>query len=163
MIELVQRFGYTLRRRQLLRNLIAYRALFASDNYVQGVQFIDGSFVEDVETVQNRDPNDIDVFTLVYPPEKYQLDFDLWLSQGQPLWEQQLTNRPQNKRLFSLDTYGIIVDDQVPIFRTMHDIMYWYGLFSHQRNTFQWKGFVALELNTDDDQVALTILEGMNV
>ncbi|MGV1869702.1 DUF6932 family protein [Agrobacterium rosae] len=162
-VELVQRFGYTPQRRRLLRNLIDYRALFASDEYAQGVQFIDGSFVEDVEAVRNRDPQDIDVFSLVYPPAKYVADFSLWLNQGMPFWEASLVNRQANKQLYSLDTYGIIVDDQIPIFSTMHDIMYWYGLFSHQRDTFQWKGFVALGIDTAEDQAALTLLEGMNV
>ena len=161
-VELVERFGQTPHRRVLLRNLLAYRQLLTSDDYVSGVQFIDGSFVEDVEAVQNRAPQDIDVFTLVNPPTKYAADYTLWLSQGAQFWGEEIVNRSANKVRFSLDTFGIIVDDQIPIFHTMHDIMYRYGLFSHQRNTFHWKGFVALDIGTTDDNMALTLLEGMD-
>ena len=35
--------------------------------------------------------------------------------------------------------------------------MYWYGLFSHQRETFLWKGLLRIELMSDDEQ-ALELL-----
>ena len=65
MQELAGAFGTTAPRRQLLRNLIAYRALLAHEGYVGGIQFIDGSFMEDVETFASRAPSDIDVFSVL--------------------------------------------------------------------------------------------------
>ncbi|ANK84173.1 MULTISPECIES: DUF6932 family protein [unclassified Rhizobium] len=160
-VELVHRFGTTPHRRALIRNLITYRQLLAQDGYDTGVQFIDGSFVENVELIGNREPGDIDVFSLVRVPEKYLADFTLWENHGAAYWMNEIINRALNKGRFSLDTFAIIVDDQVPIFDAMGDIMYWYGLFSHQRETLHWKGFVALDVNAADDAAALELLEGL--
>jgi hypothetical protein len=35
---------------------------------------------------------------------------------------------------------------------------YWVGLFSHQRDTFRWKGMVKIEFGTGDDADALTLI-----
>lgn len=32
------------------------------------------------------------------------------------------------------------------------ETMYWYGLFSHQRDTFMWKGLVTVPLMCEDEQ-----------
>ncbi|MCW0983509.1 hypothetical protein OK142_22020 [Agrobacterium sp. BT-220-3] len=157
----MQRFGTTPHRRGLLRNLISYRQLLAQDGYDTGVQFIDGSFVENVEMVGNRDPGDIDVFSLVKIPEKYLADFSLWENHGASFWAEEIVNRGRNKARFSLDTFANIIDDAVPVFDAMSLIMYWYGLFSHQRDTFHWKGFVALDINSAGDAAALELLEGL--
>ncbi|MBY3027592.1 hypothetical protein HF265_00455 [Rhizobium leguminosarum] len=158
MPEVVQRFGTTPRRRQLLRGLIAYRQLFAADEYLTGVQLLDGSFVEDVEANANREPGDIDVFTLVAPPQKYVDDFSLWENHGASYWETELVNRGANKQRFSLDSYGTIIDGATPIYDIMQNVTYWYGLFSHQRDTFQWKGFIVVDVDTLNDVAALQMM-----
>ncbi|MBO9122802.1 hypothetical protein J5283_04080 [Rhizobium sp. 16-488-2a] len=155
MQEVVGRFGTSPHRRQLLRSLIAYRRLFAADSYDTGIQLLDGSFVENVEATAGRQPGDIDVFTLVAPPQKYVDDYSLWQSHGAGYWESQLVNRQLNKQRFSLDSYGIMIDSSMPIFDMLQNVTYWYGLFSHQRDTFQWKGFVAVDVNPFDDEAAL--------
>ena len=50
MVDFASAFGTTPHRRHLLRNLISYRTLLAGEGYVGGIQFIDGSFVENVST-----------------------------------------------------------------------------------------------------------------
>jgi len=40
------------------------------------------------------------------------------------------------------------------------DTSYWYGLFSHQRETAVWKGMIELPL-ASDDEAAVKILEGV--
>jgi hypothetical protein len=160
MPELVSAFGTTPHRCQLLRNLIAYRALLAQGGYVGGIQFIDGSFVENVEAL-NRNPSDIDVFSILSAPPRYLTDPAAWQATGLPFWNAEVANRDLNKQRFSLDTYAVLFEErQAQPMNLIGDIIYWYGLFSHQRDTFAWKGFAGLALDPAADQVALSQLGG---
>lgn len=159
MSELVKAFGTTPHRCQLLRNLIAYRALLAQGGYVSGIQFIDGSFVENVEALANRNPSDIDVFSILDVPQRYINDHAEWQATGFIFWRDEVLNRDLNKQRFQLDTYAILLQEQLAQPRRLiGSIIYWYGLFSHQRDTFAWKGFAGLELDPAADQAALSLL-----
>ena len=161
MAEVVTQLGTTPQRRQLLRNLIAYRGLLASEGYQRGVQFIDGSFVENIEGSGNRPPSDIDVFSILNAPQKYISDQSAWASVGLTFWQTEVADRNKNKQRFSLDTYAVLYEElQLQPMGLIQHIIYWYGLFSHQRDTFAWKGFVALPLDPTGDQAALTLLGG---
>ncbi len=160
MPELVGAFGTTPHRCQLLRNLIAYRTLLAQGGYVGGIQFVDGSFVENVEAL-NRSPSDIDVFSILSAPSRYLTDLAAWQATGLPFWNAEVANRDLNKQRFSLDTYAVLFEErQAQPMNLIGDIIYWYGLFSHQRDTFAWKGFAGLALDPAADQVALSQLGG---
>jgi hypothetical protein len=65
MSEVVSALGTSPERSNLLVGLIKYRELLGSFGYIHGVQFVDGSFVEDVETRESRSPGDIDVFSFL--------------------------------------------------------------------------------------------------
>ncbi len=138
--------------------MIAYREIISRDEYVVGVQLLDGSFVENVEAIGNREPADIDLFSLVAPPQKYLADFSLWENHGAGYWNTEIVNRDLNKERFALDTYGIIMDASMPLYEMLMNVTYWYGLFSHQRETFQWKGFVVVDINAADDEIALQMM-----
>lgn len=159
MPELTAAMGTTPDRRQLLRNLIAYRAVLAGAGYVSGVQFVDGSFVENIETTAGRPPRDVDVFSILNVPKIYLLDDVSWSSIGLPFWETEVIHRDRNKARFSLDTYAVLFEEwkDRPQDLISH-IIYWYGLFSHQRGTLAWKGFAGLALDPADDQAALSAL-----
>jgi len=159
MPELAGAFGTTPHRRTLLRNLIAYRALLAQEGYVGGVQFIDGSFVENVEVLANRNPTDIDVFSILSVPHKYLADPAAWQSTGLPFWQAEVIDRNRNKQRFCLDTFAVLFEEiQAQPINYVNQIIYWYGLFSHQRDTFAWKGFAGLALDPTGDQAALSSL-----
>ncbi len=161
MPELVAAFGTTPHRRALLRNLIAYRALLAQGGYVGGIQFIDGSFVENVESLESRNPGDIDVFSILNAPPRYLTDSAAWQATGLPFWNAEVADRNLNKQRFSLDTYAVLFEEwQAQPMNLISDIIYWYGLFSHQRTTFAWKGFAGLTLDPAADQAALSQLGG---
>ncbi|MEW9808779.1 hypothetical protein ABUE31_22600, partial [Mesorhizobium sp. ZMM04-5] len=157
--ELVQTFGTTLRRKQLLRNLLAYRGLMYANGYVSGIQFLDGSFVEDVERHSGREPGDIDVYSLLDTPKRYVQDPALWHPDGFKFWAEEIQNQPLNKSRFELDTYALLVQE-LPLVHLLKDVMYWYSLFSHQKVTFAWKGFVAILLDQQQDVDALALLGG---
>lgn len=157
MTELVQAFGTTPRRRLLLRNLITYRELILSGGYTSGLQFLDGSFVEDVETNSRREPGDIDVFSLLHVPAPYMQDPSSWQQGGFQFWAEEIQNQPRNKERFQLDTYATLVED-FQLIGLLKNVMYWYSIFSHQRDTFAWKGFVAVVLDAAQDADALILL-----
>jgi hypothetical protein len=161
MPELVSTFGTTPHRCQLLRNLIAYRALLTKGGYVGGIQFIDGSFVENVEALESRSPGDIDLFSILNAPPKYRTDPAAWQATGLPFWNAEVADRHLNKQRFSLDTYAVLFEElQAEPMNLISGLIYWYGLFSHQRTTFAWKGFAGLTLDPAADQAALSQLGG---
>lgn len=162
MAELATAMGTTPHRKQLIVNLITYRHMLATEGYVSGIQFIDGSFVENVETIANRPPVDIDVFSVLNVPPKYLTDMSAWQATGLPFWQTEIINRDRNKQRFGLDTYAVLFEERAaqPM-NLISDIIYWYGLFSHQRGTLAWKGFAGLALDPASDQTALSAMGGM--
>lgn len=159
MPQLVLSLGTTPHRKALLRNLLAYRSLMYGHGYAAGIQFLDGSFVEDVERHSGREPRDIDVFSLLNVPQRYMQNPATWHPDGMNFWTAEIQNQPLNKSRFGLDTYAVLVEE-MSLMHLVKDVMYWYSLFSHQRTTRAWKGFVAVILDPQQDGDALTALGG---
>ena len=157
MSELVAALGTTPERYNLLVGLIRYRELLGSFGYTQGMQFVDGSFVENVETRESRSPGDIDVFSFLIRPPQYQSNVSLWQAAGFTQWMNEIVNFTLNKQRYNIDTYAIAVDQHGPL-QLINETIYWYGLFSHKRITQDWKGFVRVPLNPPDDQAALAAI-----
>jgi hypothetical protein len=116
---------------------------------------LDGSFLENVELTESRDPGDIDVFSLLAIPPIYS-DKALWVSKGLPFWRSEIADQAKNKARFKLDTYAL----SLPLTNvsSLRALMYWHGLFGHQRVTFAWKGFVMVPLDRVADATALGAL-----
>ena len=72
---------------------------------------------------------------------------------GGPFWIAEIIDQAKNMERFSLHTFALLADEA-----TLHRILYWYGLFSHQRDTLAWKGFAAVLLDMMGDQAALIAL-----
>lgn len=151
--ELVEAFGKSPERRALLRHLFQYRRNLRELGLRKAFQWIDGSFLEDVETHQGRSPRDIDLVTFFVRPEQAMEDAD-W----NDFWVQHV---------------GILMPDDVPLDSYMVDMTiapativsrtaYWFGLFSHQRETALWKGIVHLELEADDT-AAMALIDMLEV
>ena len=66
--ELADRFGTTAHRQKLLLKLLDYRKALHDVGVNGGFQWINGSFVEDVENRRGRGPADIDVVTFYSVP-----------------------------------------------------------------------------------------------
>ena len=141
MAEIVGRFGISGERLALLRGLLSYRSALTQAGIIRGFQWIDGSFVEDCETIRQRAPRDVDIVTFAYRPTS--LDWSRFSSQHADIFDP-----IQTKALFMCDAYYI--DLQKPPHRIAQDASYFGGLFSHQRESKLWKGILALDLNSDD-------------
>lgn len=59
--EVVERFATSPTRVILLHGLLSYRDALRAAGLSEGYQWLDGSFVEDIEWQQHRPPRDIDM------------------------------------------------------------------------------------------------------
>ena len=143
--EIVGRFGTSQDRIIILRGLLDYRAALASVGIVQGFQWIDGSFVEDCETIRQRPPGDVDVITFAWRPGGYTdlSDWSPFVFQHSDFFDADRT-----KAIFKCHAYYI--DLNKPPNLIALDTTYFNSLFSHQRDSMLWKGMLALDLNSDD-------------
>ena len=64
----IDNFAYSPERKNILHGFLEYRKALYSLGIVAGFQWIDGSFTEDIEMLENRSPNDVDVVTICNLP-----------------------------------------------------------------------------------------------
>lgn len=156
-LELVRRFATSQARCQLLLELFNWRGLLVGIG-LEGVQWLDGSFCEDIETLERRDPRDVDVVTIFQRPAHLRTD---------AAWGAQIAASPaafdhaQLKANNHLDTYW--VDVQFGPALLVEQVSYWCGLWSHRRVTQEWKGMVALPLRANLDAPAIAELAMLRV
>ncbi|MGB5864418.1 MAG: hypothetical protein WBG95_08955 [Sulfitobacter sp.] len=147
MFQLVERFCTSAHRATLLLGLNAYRKHLSEGGFVSGYQWIDGSFVENVEDTRGRPPSDIDVVTLFNRPIKYQVSGDLWDSDYQVTLHRNFFATQHMKPRYSCDTYSIDLDaDQASL---VDHTMYWGGLFTDVKGSTEKKGIVRIPLPSD--------------
>jgi hypothetical protein len=145
MSDVVRRFSTSSERIAILRGLIDYRAALADVGIVTGFQWLDGSFVEDCEGNRARPPRDVDIVTFAYRPPAFAAQPD-WVAFG--IRNQHLFDPDQTKAAFNCDAYFIDLSKLPHL--TVADTAYFNGLFSHQRDTAQWKGMLRVQLISDD-------------
>lgn len=118
-------------------------------------QWLNGSFVENVEISQGRPPNDIDVMTFLRRPAHAQDDqaFGTLVAANIDIF-----NATQCKAKYRCDHY---VTDLGHI--SIEQVCYWHSLFSHNRSG-AWKGYLSVrdEGEAEDDDVRRQlVLAGM--
>lgn len=155
LLNFAQRFATSSERIGILKGLIAYRNALRGIGVRGGFQWVDGSFVEDCERVRGRAPKDLDLITFSVRPTAYS-------DVGR--WRQFIHTRPDlfkpedSKKLFLCDAY--FVDLNVHPVQIVNVTRYWFGLFSHQRDTFIWKGLLEIPLTDDDSAVEVFLSQG---
>ncbi|MCF1707756.1 hypothetical protein L0V05_02890 [Tabrizicola sp. J26] len=147
MLEVVERFCTSPQRAELLLGLNEYRKLLFTGGFVSGSQWIDGSFVENVEERRRRSPSDIDVVTLFNRPIRYQATPSSWHFDYQNRIFPKYFDTKKMKPLYGCDTYAIDLDSGGGAL--IRNTTYWFGLFSDVRNSNQKKGIVELPLSAD--------------
>lgn len=158
LLEVVQRFSAGNVRPDIVRGLIDYRAALRAVGVSSGFQWIDGSFVEDIENNQGRPPNDVDTVTFALRPLAHQ---------KQEHWNNLVNQRAELfipaecKKRFRCDAY--YVDMNLPPRSLVDQARYWFGLFSHQRDTYLWKGMLEIPLDDDKDVIAFLNDRSRNV
>jgi hypothetical protein len=150
--DYVLRFGDTPGRRTVLDGLLRYRSALHALGLVSGFQWLDGSFLEHVELIERRPPNDVDVVTFYrLPPGRSQRD----LLAAQP----DLFDHAGVRATYFVDGYHehLGMDPERLALRSA----YWYSVWSHRRNQL-WKGFVQVDLAPSEDATAAATLASLN-
>jgi len=151
-LELCHKFATTKDRIEILKGLIFFRQKLNQIGIIIGFQWLDGSFLENIEKTENRAPRDLDIVTFYGGLSKEQQD--LLLSHLPEFF-----SSSKSKAQYKLDHYPVdyTFNPDVTVERTK----YWIQLFSHNRNGI-WKGMIRLSLNTPiDDQHAIEYLNGI--
>ncbi len=140
-VDLCRRFGFSPERRAILAGFLDFRENLHAGGLLTGFQWLDGSFLEDIETRETRPPNDLDVVT-VY-----------WGFDATPLAAEfpEFANPPLAKANFHLDHYPFDAGYSPEL--TIEMTRYWISLFSHNRLGV-WKGMLRIELNTPSEDAA---------
>lgn len=148
-LELCDRFSTSNARILILKNYIAFRQLLTKNGVVNGFQWLDGSFLENIESTEKRNPNDLDLVTFFSGPSIPDL---ARLGAAFP----EFVNPGLAKINFKLDHYAVDYCFNPEV--TVEITRYWLQLFTHNR-VGVWKGILRLPLNTPiDDQFAMDFL-----
>ena len=151
-LELCYRYSITNERIAILKNFISFRIKMSTYGIVTGFQWLDGSFLENIEVSEKRAPNDLDVVT-------FSGGFDPTTIDQINLLFPEFINPVLSKTKYKLDHY--FVDFMFDPFVTVQYTRYWIQLFTHNRKG-AWKGIVELPINSPtEDHDALTYLNGL--
>ena len=154
--DFVLRFGQSQPRRVILDGFLKYRAALHAAGLVSGFQWLDGSFLENVELIEGRAPNDIDVVTFFdLPTGKSQLDLQ---QQFPDLFPANRGAQQKLKDTYSVDAYVEYLG-KTPS-KLVRQTTYWYSMWSHRRNQ-AWKGYVQIDLGPTGDTLAVAQLENL--
>jgi len=153
MSEFVFRYAQSPERIIILKGLLKYRQRLKNIGIIEGFQWLDGSFVENVELNLGRPPNDIDIVTFAKRPTQ-NTNTEEWCSLIQNNTE--LFDSDVSKEKYYCDAY--FVDLNTHPIHIVNSTKYWFGLFSHQRESCLWKGMIEIPIVCDDNE-ALKILE----
>ncbi|MDR2438808.1 MAG: hypothetical protein LBE12_05480 [Planctomycetaceae bacterium] len=143
-------FAQSQERIKILEGFLIFRAELHKLGITHGFQWLNGSFLENIEILEDRPPHDLDVVTF------YQL----------PAEETQQSLIQKNKNIFdtaylkstfAIDGYFVMLGFPVDV-EAVETITYWYSMWSHRRNGL-WKGFVKIDLDPSQDTKVKKIIE----
>lgn len=140
----------------MLDGFLRYRGALHAAGLTRGFQWLDGSFLEWIEILENRPPKDLDLVTFFYFPkgdaaqQLLNLHPDV-LPLDEPI-------RQDLKRRYYVDAY--IVDLGAPPEDLIEQATYWYSMWSHRRSR-EWKGFLQVDLSPAEDVAAQTWLSNL--
>jgi hypothetical protein len=146
--EFCERFGTSKKRLQILKGFLEFRLKIYELDIVDGFQWLDGSFTQNIELSENRDPNDIDVLTLYKGFRN--TDSDSIIANS----FQEFVSPKLSKANYSVDHYPFPYAD-IPE-QTVELTRYWVQLFSHNRSGV-WKGMLRIEFENKEIEEALLI------
>jgi hypothetical protein len=162
--DLVLRFAMTPDRTAILDGFLRYRSALHAAEITEGFQWIDGSFTEDIETTGRRSPNDLDLVTFFRIPPRVPDQSALVTRDPSlfPVGPAAATVKADLKTRFRVDAYLVPLPSQSAdlnrVDRLVERSCYWYGMWSHQRDTQRWKGYLEIDLDPAEDLAARALL-----
>ena len=155
LIALVNRFSTSDDRKKILLGYLNYRVNLKQLGVINGFQWIDGSFIEDIEKNRGRAPSDIDFVTFAHRPDEHK-ELEKWTtlvnSRGDLFFPK------YSKSEYLCDAY--FVDFTLPPIAIVNRTSYWFGLFSHQRDSLLWKGMLEINLSEDEGEAFRLLAAG---
>lgn len=143
LVDLIQRFGTSRERLRILDGFLRYRQGLHDAGLTEGFQWLDGSYMEYVEALENRPPNDIDVVSFIEFPEgmneqkiRDRFSDAIGLSRS---------SRMLVKRSFMVDAFMVPLSS-ISAGELVELSTYWYSVWSHRRDR-AWKGFLQVSLS----------------
>lgn len=140
--EVVSVFATSMPRCLILEGLLAYRAALHSCGATDGMQWVAGSFCEQL---QGREPADVDVVTYVRLPSDAALAAPIVTA----IQAGKLEQPDAAKAQYNCDAYLVTLPN--PWEYLVGATAYWFGVFSHRRSSFEWKGILEIELAPTGD------------
>ena len=153
LIQIADKMCKSDERKAIFRGLLSYRQQLASLGFTRGIQWLSGSFMEDIETLEQRPPNDIDIVTLCHRPKD--------LVENDIAWRmfcdsnRKLLSPTETKKTYQCDSYFVDLDSGV--LNVVDQSRYWFGLFSHRRGGV-WKGLLQVSLTVTQDDVEASLM-----
>lgn len=149
LVDVIESFSTSADRIAILQGFLALRARLHAIGLVSGFQWIDGSFLEQIEVLASRSPADIDVVTYFDLPAG---DTEADVVAKHPI----LFDHSHVKIAFHVDHYPAVLGKPMDASQ-IRQISYWYSMWSHRRDGL-WKGFVQVSLDPLEDLPALQML-----
>lgn len=143
------RFATSPERRSIIDGLLRFRAALHQAGLTSGFQWLDGSFLEQIEDLESRSPRDMDVVTFYSLPAGVD---QRTLAQNHA----DLFDQASAKDQYSMDAYFIMLGNPLDTVMTRR-VAYWYSMWSHRRDGL-WKGFVQVDLDPMHDAEARHLL-----
>jgi hypothetical protein len=137
------RFGTTDVRRRILNGWLDHRAALRGIGITEGFQWLDGSFLEE------KEPKDLDIVCFIRLPQDASTEEEQFA-----LWSENLGlfDRSPVKAGYFLDAFFIDLEGSPLTLVSLS--RYYLQLFSHQRETFLWKGIIQVPLEDANDAQA---------
>ena len=148
--DMILRFGNTATRRELLAGFLDFRASLHTAGLMEGFQWVNGSFVENIIETEGREPGDIDVVTFLHVPQGYT---EVTFLDAFPA----LFDRSANRIKYHTDTMFIALSTD-DLHSLVRGVAYWDSLWSHTRQG-QWKGYLEIDLSDCEDREARNVLK----
>jgi hypothetical protein len=155
--ELATVFCTSAVRVTIFKGLLDYRKRLAQLGFVNGFQWLSGSYLEAIEKIERREPKDVDLVTFCNAPANCPSPLHL---QAVIAANPDVFQPTMAKQRFFCDPYFVNFEFG-PRFIVMQ-ARYWFGLFSHRRD-WSWKGLLEVPLAlSQDDTDAENYVNGLN-
>ncbi|MGK0162473.1 DUF6932 family protein, partial [Pseudomonas mosselii] len=136
----------------ILEGYLEHRTELHSMGMDEGFQWLDGSFTENIELIERRAPNDIDVVTFTPADDIF---YEGLSHEQSRLLGLTRDDKAYVKGRYKVDFYVQSLSDAPELLVEMTS--YWYSMWAHRRSK-QWKGFLRIDLNPWQDQAAVDAL-----
>lgn len=154
-LEFSKRFATSKERVDILKKYLLFRSRINQVGLIDGFQWLDGSFTQNIEKSESRPPKDLDLITF-YAGLTQKMINDILKN------FEEFINSRLSKSVYKLDHFGIDYGMNSNRESIIENTRYWLQLFTHTRLSV-WKGMVRIELNTPlIDEEAVEFLKTLN-